>query len=467
MTLTAKAMPISPINRGRIEALQRAAKFLEDGEPDDAWDIVNAILMEDPNDPRALMAAGAIQEKAMRYAVSYSFSERAVHLAPNISEVWMNFGRASDILYLTAQAELAYKKALSLARNDRQKAAVLMNMGGMYLTAGKWKEAEDYSRQALALNPTAWKAKGNFGMACLAQRKWPQGWENFGAVLGSDVRKRVQYGKEPEWDGTKGKTVIVYGEQGLGDEVSFASIIPDAIRDCKKVIIDCDKRLAPLFARSFPQASVYGTRTAKAGDGQRWDEKDHEFDYSVPMGGLGRFYRQTDADFPGTPYLIPDPKRTLMWNALFERQRPAIGIAWTGGMQWTAAQFRKWAMNDLDELLRFPAHWVSLQYKDAAAEIKGTPIVQYPYATLTKDYDDTAALVAALDLVICMQTGVAELCGAIGKECWVFIPTYSQWRYGIGEDMPWYKSVKVFRQREDGSWPLDEALRLLKLRYAR
>jgi ADP-heptose:LPS heptosyltransferase len=97
------------------------------------------------------------------------------------------------------------------------------------------------------------------------------------------------------------------------------------------------------------------------------------------------------------------------------------------------------------------AHFVSLQYKDAEKDIAGTPVVQYPYATLTPDYDDTAALVASCDLVIGMQTSVCHTAGALGVPVWTMIPKQSQWRYGEEyTDVPWYKSMKLYRQKE--SW---------------
>jgi ADP-heptose:LPS heptosyltransferase len=120
---------------------------------------------------------------------------------------------------------------------------------------------------------------------------------------------------------------------------------------------------------------------------------------------------------------------------------------------------------------------VSLQYKDAQGEIDEfckkhghVDIRQYAYATLTNDYDDTAALVDACDLVICMQTAVAHLCGAIGKECWIFLPRNSQWRYGSsGSSMIWYKSLKVLRQRRLGVWAdvIHDAANDLADRYTR
>ena len=191
---------------------------------------------------------------------------------------------------------------------------------------------------------------------------------------------------------------------------------------------------------------------------------------------LGKLFRQTDESFHGKPYLKADPDRVLMWRALFAtKQKPVIGIAWSGGMPQTGSKFRRMTLDDLLPVFRsVDAHWVCLQYKDASAEIAdfgkrhGVDLVQYPHATLTNDYDDTAALVEACDRVLCMQTAVAHLAGALGKQCHVFLPKNSQWRYGEeGTDTLWYSSLKVIRQTKRGEWKdaISRAAVILGLQY--
>src|SRR5690606_23651049 len=111
------------------------------------------------------------------------------------------------------------------------------------------------------LEPDFRNSRHNLGLAYLQNQQWEDGWRNFEASVGfsEDRRERV-YGDEIPWDGTKNRVVIAYGEQGIGDEISFASCIPDFIKDCKEAVIECDERLAGLFRRSFPKAHVYGTR---------------------------------------------------------------------------------------------------------------------------------------------------------------------------------------------------------------
>jgi hypothetical protein len=266
---------------------------------------------------------------------------------------------------------------------------------------------------------------------------------------------------EPDWEGQPGK-VVLSAEQGIGDVLSFASMIPDAAQKAD-IVFEVNKKLKNLLVRSFPTVKVYGTReTTEFDKDQLWDEEDRKIDYSLSIGQCAEFLRTKDEDFPGTPYLVPDPDRVLMWRTLFKSKgKPAIGIAWTGGIMKTGSKNRTVTLETLLPLFQsVDAHWVCLQYKPAGKEIalfkKDHPeidLVEYPHATLTPDYDDTAGLVAALDQVICMQTAITHLAGGLGVPCWTLIPDESQWRYGEDyEDFLWAKSVRLIRQKLRG-WP--------------
>jgi tetratricopeptide (TPR) repeat protein len=386
---------------------------------------------------------------------------------------WGNLGMLQELLYRFDDAENSYRKGLNYAKSDDEKGFIYLNWSSLLISKGDFVAAEPMARRALKYKPDSVKARANLGMACLGLGQWKEGWPLYDAIIGFDgSRRKMQYKGEPLWDGAPGKRIVVYGEQGLGDEITFASMLPDAIAASESVVIDCTDRLAGLFRRSFPAATVYGTRWEK---GLGWDKKSQEIDASVSIGGLGKLFRNSDDAFPGEPYLVADPDRVAMWQALFAKQgKPVIGIAWSGGVPWTGDRFRRIELEQLLPLFRaVDAVWVSLQYKDAGKEIaaftSANPDIdlrQYSFGTLTSDYDDTAAMVEALDLVFTMQTAVVHLAGGLGKDCMAFVPKGSQWRYGTNErSLPWYKSVKLYRQAED--WPWDEAIKDLRARLHR
>lgn len=441
----------------------KAHRLWEAGRLDEAAELVKRVLMHDANYIHAVKLAGHLQEKAGDTPMAYHLFKRATEIDPEDANALGNFGRVAQDLWRTQEAERALLKAVSLAKNPQDKAGALVNLSALKCDMGLWLECEKYARRALELNPDSKLARANLGFSQLATRNWAEGWKNYRATLGHYWRPKVQYKGEPEWDGSPGRTVVAYGEQGLGDEISFASVVPDAIKDCKRLIIDCDPRLANLFRRSFPQAKVYGTRFAKPGD-KPWDAEDREFDASLPIGQLGEYYRTTPESFTGAPYLKPDPDRVLMWKSLFATKgKPVIGIAWSGGTFKSNSKQRQWTLEQLLPVLQsIDAHWVSLQYKPALHEIQAfrakypdIDLKEYPHGTLGPDYDDTAALVAALDGVVCMQTAVAHLAGALGVPAIVCVPTLSQWRYGDAtESVPWYQSLRVVRQT-DSHWSRD------------
>lgn len=441
---------------------------------DEAWSIVDRVLSyDDPSFPLALALGSKIWFKQKKHSVAYQFARRLADVDPGNSYAWSNLGMEAEQLYRFDEADRAFQKAAGLANTDHAKSVLYMQWACMLVNAGRWDDAEPMARRALKYNPNSGKAAGNLGLVCLATGNWKEGWPLYNKVIGVDQsRRRHSYCDEPLWDGSPGKTLVVYGEQGLGDEISFASMLPDVVKMSKRVILDCSPKLAGLFRRSFPGVTVHPTRWEKT---LNWPEDDRKVDASIAIGAIGQWTRNDDADFPKVPYLVPDPDRVGMWRSLFAKQgKPVIGIAWSGGAPWTADRFRRWSLDDLLPVFRaVDAVWVSLEYKDAAkeiAEFRGrhpeVDLRQYAFGTLTQDYDDTAAMVTALDHVVAMQTTVIHLCGALGKDCDVFVNKHGQWRYGTRNGpMIWYPSVYVRRQNADGSWPLIEYAETLKARF--
>lgn len=462
-----------PLTKHEARQFDAAKTLWEQGKYDEAYEIVRPILMESPFNGSFLALAGVIYEKAENLPVAYHFFKAATQVEPNEANHWVNLGRVAEDLWRTQEAERFYKIALKKVNRDDTLRILLGNLAALCIDNARYQEAEKWCKQALDKFPDFRLGKSNLGFAQLALGNWADGWANYRYALDTPTRTKFQYAGEPEWDGTPGQKVVLYGEQGLGDELSFASMVPDAIEVCDKVIIDCDLRLANLFARSFQKAKVYGTRRM-AHDGALWDKRDQQFDASLAIGQIGEYFRKSPSDCPGAAYLTADPDRVLMWKSLWaKKKKPVIGIAWQGGIPRTGAKFRRWTLEQLLPVLKsINAHWVSLEYKSAAATIgrfkadhPEIDIHEYPHATITNDYDNTAGLVASLDMVFCMQTAVAHLGGALGVPTWVCVPPTSQWRYGAaGETVPWYNSVRVLRQ-SGGVWDLEGIGRQIAERF--
>src|SRR5688572_2381495 len=258
----------------------RALALLDRGEPDKAFEIIDAKLRDNPNDAQALVVASNILKKGKQLPIAYTLAKRATEVAPEQAEAWSCLGHAAQHLWRLDEALSCYRKSLQRANNSRQLALCNSNIASTHLDGGEFVKAEPYARKALEQLEDA-NTRHNLGLSLLGQRKWREGWTNYSSSIGSESRNNVKFrakgNEEPAWDGAHGQTVCVYGEQGLGDEICAASMLPDVIRDSKRVIVDCDHRIEGLLRRSFPQASVHGTRW-KPGD---WREEAQGIDASI------------------------------------------------------------------------------------------------------------------------------------------------------------------------------------------
>jgi hypothetical protein len=296
-------------------------------------------------------------------------------------------------------------------------------------------------------------------MLRLACADFARGWDDYEGRYESDEtpRRGLPF---PEWDGGgfAGRAVLAYAEQGLGDEIMFANCLPDLVAEARRVVIECDPRLAPLFARSFPAATVFGAARAGPRD---WIDRAGPIDVQVAAGSLPRRYRRSAEDFPAhAGYLRADPGRVSHY-----RERLAalgagrkVGIAWRGGLMRTRRAVRSIAPEGLAQLLaRTDLQFVSLQHGDVEEDLAhmraagGRAPVHW--AGVPADPEEAGALMGALDATITVCSSVVHLAGALGVRALAMVPAHPEWRYlEAGDRLPWYPSVELVRQEQPGDW---------------
>jgi hypothetical protein len=444
------------------DSFRLAEEYASKGQQDKAYALFNKALDKNFDNPKAIYALGKLYLEAEQYGLAYNLFRLSAGFGKSAS-AFNSMGLCHAETYDVDASLALFRKALQCDPNDIH---ALSNISLAHLLRCEPEKALAFGKLALKKDPEFEAAIHNVSYANLLLGNWKEGWDGHKRILGR-VKTRAERFYEnkgkilPKWDGSHGKTVLVYTEQGIGDEISFASCIPDLVKVSKKVVLDCNGRLEPLFEAAFPDVDVHGTRYGNPMD---WVDN-YDFDGTVAIGDLPSFFRNKTEDFPGTPYLKANPKK-------LEYPRPVIGIAWTGGAPNTGSIKRSLKLEDLESVFRAcEATWVSLEYKDRNDEIQafrektGIEILQ-PEEAKSKNYQDTADLVAGLDLVISVTTAVIHLSGALGKECWCIAPNRPRWFYRLEGDLPWYKSVKLFRQDKGGEWPIGTIVKLLKLRYA-
>jgi len=314
----------------------------------------------------------------------------------------------------------------------------------------------------------------HLALSYLAAGDFAHGWPFYEARLRRSFESPRRAYAFPEWDGSDlaGGTLLIMGEQGVGDEIMFASCYAEAVERARRGVIECEPRLAALFARSFPQAQVVaqergGVHPRLAGDAR--------ITYQIHAGSLPKLFRSDERLFPRhRGYLKADAARVEFWRRRLahDPQTRYIGIAWSGGLRHTRRAIRSIPQLDFAQLLRMSnAEFVSLQHDDDGAEARalaaaaGVRVHTFPESL--QDLDETAALISATDAVVSVCSAVVHLAGALGKPTLVLTPAIAEWRYlAKGVSMPWYPAVTLLRQSTSGIWTdvIDDArARLFKL----
>ena len=450
------------IKEGRLEVLRTAEKYNKEANNQKLEKLAQNMLRENINDPAGLYYLANVYARTHREEVAVTMLQKVVAFRPNNPDVWELMASCYDAMYMFEDAIACYKKALEI---DPDRIVTLGSIASSYVGLSKPLLAIEYADKGLALNPENVICKANRGFANLMLGNWDNGWEGYDLLLGhpGTKRKQINYTNRSRevgefWMGQDVDTLVIYTEQGIGDSIMFASCIADAQKHAKQIIIDCDEKLEGLFKRSFPDCIVYGTRHDPDPD---WVGQ-YQIDDCIAIGSLPRLFRTKKEDFPRTPYLSAEKDRRAMYRSVFDSwgKRPKIGIAWTGGNMYGG--FRRLELDKLQRIIEsVDADFVSLQYKKTPSY--DLPIKFMPYAAETNDYDDAAALVAELDLVISVPQACVHLAGALGKECWCLVPDATRWIYGVqGKEHSWYQSVELFRDWETNA---DEVIKRLQLRY--
>jgi Flp pilus assembly protein TadD len=421
-------------------------------EYDQASWYVNEALNHTPDDWKLLCTAASVYLGMEKFGFAMALLRRADQVHPNHSELLNNIGMCQ---IGCTQHEEAIKTLTRALKLNPKNAFAMNNIALAHVNMCDAAQAIIWGAKAREIRGDDPALMETLGYANLMLGRWEEGWKGFEGGLNGKIRRPRQYQKESYWDGSPVKTLVVRGEQGIGDEISFASVIPDALKRAEKVVVECDARLHGLFERSFPGIAFHGTRFKK--EELPWVDR-YEIDAHVLSGSLCQYFRNNDSDFDGKPYLKADPERKVQWKALLDTlgTRKKIGIAWKGGSHGTHRARRSTDLEAFLPILRQDADFVSLEYKDPTEEIAalkakhGVTVHHWARASESWNIDDVAALVDELDLVITVQTAVVHLAGALGKPCWVMVPNKPHWRYALsGDGMPWYDSVKLYRQKQD------------------
>ena len=323
-----------------------------------------------------------------------------------------------------------------------------------YRRLGDYTNGLDVIEKLLLRRPGSADLQLQMAYQLLAQGRWSEAWplyENRFGIAGVSSFLAPGMGPRNHWISPHQRSVLVFAEQGFGDTLMMASMLPDLAQVAERLVVMVQPRLLPLLACSFPQLEIV------SGVSQ---ERFAAVDSCYGIGSLGRFFRHSPDECPAHSYLNVPEESCLHWRHRLASlpETFSVGLAWRGGGDLGEHRRRSLGLEALMPLLSLTGvNWINLQYRHSQVQLdqlqhdRGVQV--HHFDGITEDLLETAALTKELDLVITVQQTALHIAGGVGTTAWVLVPVAPEWRYGIeGSRMPWYSSVELFRQTRLSDW---------------
>ena len=434
-----------------------ARMLRESGDARTALEQIRHALRAAPQDAELHFESALLHGRCDDLAGAIAAYEQGLRLEPGNFAACANCG----LLYLTRvgdplTAQRYFERALAL---DAGSVEVQANLGLALEEQGRVDEALAHYAKLIAAYPAVAEYRWNRGLTQLANGDYARGWDDYEMrnARGRGTAERAF--PFPTWDGGQlraGAGLLVFAEQGLGDEIMFASCVPDLRARGIDCVVECDVRLAGLFGRSFPDAKVHGA--PRDGD-RRWLAEYPHIEAQCAIGSLPRWLRRSAADFPiRAGYLKADPERVQGWRTRLARFSPGpkIGITWRGGSLSTRGELRSISLPELGPVFGVRGvTFVNLQRDGAdalAAAVRPTA-TSVSFAEALNDIEELAALMTVLDHVVTVDNTVAHLAGALGCRASIMLGRSADWRWLRAQSAsPWYPSVRLYRQVASRRW---------------
>jgi len=381
------------------ELLADCDKAIEYGDLDFAGHGLLKVLSEDPTNHEAWTTLARFLIDAGKAPYAYPIAVAAV----SESKTWRNLlllGSVQAVLQEASEACKTLHQALDLMPEnepDSNKAIVYRQLASAYVQGYNFKKTKHYANLSLELEDHH-QPKTSLAFAALHERDWELGWKLYRSQLGTTTHPKLE----------------------------------------------------TLFSLSFPFSDVHGTQF---GEFKGRVKATHQV-------SMASFMPYAEMKQRGK-YLKPRKQKEIQWASLLSAQghnKPKIGIAWTGGaMKSDGWKNRNLTLHDLKPILELDATFVSLEYKDRTEEIDqfkketGITIHDWPWGSMSNNYDDQAALVNCLDMVVSVPTTIYHLAGALGKPAMVLVHDQPHFHEGIAGDCPWWESVRFYRRPELGT----------------
>lgn len=445
-----------------VDCFVALAALLNDlGRSAEALEASERGLAVDPHSYFATVCRALVLHRLGRLDESIEVWRHAIDLRPQRVQAHAGLAEALLAADQPTEAERAARRALELQPGHPQ---ALFALGNAFYFSGRAEDAIEPLHRALAQKPGNSAIALNLGLAYLTLGRYAEAWPHYEMRLKRSPEKNLAIGMtyaQPPWDGSEphGKTVLVHAEQGYGDILQFVRFLPALAERGVRAILRVDRKLCALLQHSFPAIPIVPL-----------DEPTPEFDSWLPLASLGRLLSVSLESLPGSvSYLLAEMQKRWRWRERLGPRRGTlrIGVAWAGSPVYGADRKRSLPLEAFAHLASVPnTELYSLQYGPQA--VQAEQCQTFDIQSLGEDiapFDELAALMCELDLVISVDTGAAHLAAGLGVPCWILLRAVADWRWlRARSDSPWYPSVRLFWQRAPGDWtdPILEAADALR-----
>lgn len=490
------------LNSNYIQAYNNLGVLLKDlGKLDDAIICFKRVIKIKPNYPTAFNNLGVVLQDIGDFENAIKNFNQAIFLNPNYAEAYNNLGNCLKDTGKFTEAIKNINKAISIRPKYYQ---AYNNLGTTLRNSGKFQDAKQYYKKAIALKPDYAEAYNNLGVvlkdlnefaeaesayqnAIKIKPDYPEAFYNLGFTYIKQHKFEEGYkllewrwktvkrignkfsSLKPIWSGEPNKKVLLWKEQGIGDEIMFGSIIKELFLLSKSLVVYCDKRLIPLFQRSLPKKINFISEPKQI-------ESD-SYDFHIAMGSLPYFFRKKLDSFKEAAkgYLISDSKKTenLRLKLTGGLNQKIVGISWHTKSINNLSSFRNIKLHQMVMMLNnFNVTIVNLQYGDTTNEINsvkselGIDIINIEEIDNLYDLDGLSSLISACDFVVSTTNVTVHLSACLGKDTRVLLPINPDARWAFkGQYSYWYDSVKLYRQVNLGDWnePLNQLRNDIKI----
>jgi tetratricopeptide (TPR) repeat protein len=435
------------------QLMQLATEHEQAGRLDAAESILRHVIAEAGEHHPALHLMGIVAFKQDRVAESVRLMERSIALAPMMALYYRNICEIYRVLGRLDEALVAGRRAAALAPDDVH---CYHNLGVLHYHRLELDEAIASGERAMALDSGFAGAHFGIAEASLLRGDFERGWEEYEWRMKlANAPPLLPPSDRPQWDGTKLRdgTLLLIADQGYGDVIQFARYIPWAAERCSDVTIACSPEIQPIIAQLPGAGAMFS----------HWEQQP-EFAAYCPLSGLPRLAGTRLETIPANPipYLRADPAKVAAWSDRLATLVPVgyrrIGIAWAGRPTHHNDRNRSMPLAAFAPLAELPrVALLSLQKGSAQAQIGSywghAPLLNLGAEDRGHGFADAMAIIECLDLVVTIDTSIAHLAGAMGKEAWVMLCYAPDWRWLLDRtDSPWYPTLRLFRQGPDRSW---------------